>query len=55
MYIYIYPVIHTYIYPFFLRFFSHTGYQVEFSVLYNRSLLVISFIYNSVYRLISGS
>ena len=40
---------------FFLRFFSHTGYQVEFSVLYSGFLLVIYFIYNTVYRLISGS
>ena len=42
--------IYTYIHSF--RFYSHiviTEYWVEFPVLYSRSLLVIYFIYNSVY------
>ena len=50
--------LHIYIYPFFFRFFSHTGYTeylVEFPVLYSRSLLIIYFIYSSVYMLIPNS
>lgn len=46
-----------YIYSFFFRFFSHTGYQywVEFPVLYNRSLLVICLKYSNVCMFIPGS
>ena len=41
-----------YIYPLFFRFFSHIGhleYWIEFPVLYSRSLLVIYFIYGTMY------
>ena len=46
-------IIHIYIYSFIFRFFSHIGYHriFEFPVLYSRSLLVIYFIYSSVYIL----
>ena len=39
--------LYIHIYPLFFRFFSE--YSVEFPVLYSRSLLVIFFIYSSVY------
>ena len=46
-----------YIYPFFFIFFSHTGYYTIVSwvpQLYSRSLLIIYFIYNSVYMFKNG-
>ena len=51
-------VIHLYIYPLFFRFFSHmviTEYWVESPVLHSRSLLVIYFVYSSLYLLIPNS
>ena len=45
-----------YIYIFFFRFVSITGYyKILFPVLYSRSLLFIYFIYSSVYLLIPNS
>ena len=39
--------LYTHIYPLFFRFFSE--YSVELPVLYSRSLLVIFFVYSSLY------
>ena len=44
--------LYTYVYPFFFRFFSLIGgykYWVEFPVLCSSSLLIICYIYSSVY------
>ena len=44
--------LYMYIHPFFFRFFSHIGvykYFVEFPVPYSSSLLIIYYIYSSVY------
>ena len=51
-------VIQLYIYPFFFRFFSHIGYYIILSRVlcaYSMSLLIVYFIYSSVYMLIPNS
>ena len=58
VYVCIYVCVCLYIYAFFFRFFSLIGYYKilrSFPVLYDRSLLVIYFIYSSVYMLIPNS
>ena len=41
--------LHIYMYPLSFRFYFHTEYWVQFPVLYGKFLLVIYFIYSSVY------
>ena len=56
VYVYIYIYIYIYIYVLFQIIFPYRLLQeIEFSGLYSRSLLIIYFVYNSVYLLIPNS